>query len=83
MRSVINERLTQGPTTHILTLTANPLRDMVMTHTHAKGQRQRSLDSNDSGKGQTDGADCITFIANAVGKYKITFIVKSTYLVFS
>ena len=56
---------------------------MVMTHTHAKGQRQRSLHSNDSGKGQTDGADCITLIANVVGKYRNTFIVKSTYLVFS
>ena len=47
-----------------------------MTHTYAKGQRQRSVGSKDSmetdGRTQTDGrmdgGDCITSCANAVGK---------------
>jgi len=56
-----------------LTLTFNPIRDMVMTHIHAKGQGQRSLGSTVRVKTdgltdrQTDGGDCITSRANAVG----------------
>ena len=46
------------------------LRAMVMTYSHAKVQGQRSVGSE--GKvainGQTDGGDCITSLANAVGK---------------
>ena len=41
---------------------------MVMTHARAKGQR--SVDSKECKQtdGLTDGAYCITFLANAVGK---------------
>ena len=64
-----------------MTLTFN-----LMTHMHAKGQGQRSLgstyrvgnkrtdrwtDRRSNGTGRTDGADCITFRANAVVKYDI------------
>jgi len=39
-----------------------------MTHTHANGQGQRSLDSKVRVEtGQTDGSDCITSRANAIG----------------
>jgi len=42
---------------------------MVVTHTHTKDQRQRSVGSKDrlAKEGQTDGGDCIASIANAVG----------------
>ena len=40
---VINERLTQSLTTHILTLTANPLQDMVVTHTQKVNVRGHSI----------------------------------------
>jgi len=49
---------------------------MVMTHTHAKGQDQRSFGSKDSRNGRTDGrtegGDCITsrakvVVINAIG----------------
>jgi len=50
-------------------LTYNRSRAMIMTHTCAKGQGQRSLGSNvKSGNRRTDGGDCITFCANAVGE---------------
>ena len=57
-----------------MTLTFNPLRAMVMTYSHAKGQGQRSVGSEDrvgdktgrTGR-QTDGGDCITSHANADG----------------
>ena len=41
-----------------------------MTYSHAKIQGQRSVGSEDrvETNGQTDGGDCITFHANAVGK---------------
>ena len=53
---------------------------MVMTpsYAHAKDQGQRSLRSewkqtdgrmDDRTEGRTDGTDCITFLANAVGSY--------------
>ena len=45
---------------------------MVVTYLHAKVQCQRSVGPEDkSGNkrtdGQTDGGDCITFLANAIG----------------
>ena len=61
-----------------LTLTFKPLRAMVMTYSHAKGQSQRSVGSDDreftNGRkdrrmdGRTDGDDCITWPANTVGE---------------
>ena len=52
-----------------MTLTSNPMRAMVMTYSHAKVQGQRSVGSKDrvETNGQTDGDDCITSLANAVG----------------
>ena len=57
-----------------LTLTFNLRRVMVMTHTHAKGQCQKSVGLKDrverdrrTGR-RTDGGQCITSRANAVGK---------------
>ena len=43
---------------------------MVMTYSNTRGQGQRSLSSKDrvETNGETDGADCITLLANAVGK---------------
>jgi len=51
-----------------LTLTSNPRRAMVTTHTFTKGQVQRSLGSKLKLEtdGQTDGGDCIISHANAV-----------------
>ena len=53
-----------------MTLTFNTLRAMVMTYSLAKVQGQRSVGSENrvETNGQTDGADCITSLANAVGK---------------
>ena len=55
-----------------MTLTFNPLQAMVMTHSLAKVQGQRSVGSEDrvETNGQMDGGDCITSLANAVGKYQ-------------
>ena len=39
-----------------------------MTYSLAEVQGQRSVGSVDSGNKQTDGDDCITSVANAVGK---------------
>ena len=58
-----------------MTLTFNPLRAMVMTYSQAKVQGQRSVGSEDrvetNGRTdrRTDGGDCITSHADAVGKY--------------
>ena len=55
-----------------MTLTFNPLRDMVMTYSHAKVQGQRSFGSEDRVEtngwtdGQMDGGDRVTSLANAV-----------------
>jgi len=49
-----------------MTLAFNPVRAMVMTYTHAKGQGQSSLGSNvrvETDR-QTDGGDCITYRVN-------------------
>ena len=53
-----------------LTLTFNTVRSMVMSHTYAKGQDQRSLGPKVRIETHewTDGGDCITFLANAVGR---------------
>ena len=55
----------------LLSSTFNPRRAMVMTHTHAKGQGQRWLVSKNGMEtdGQMDGGDCISWVANAVGKH--------------
>jgi len=49
---------------------------MVITHTHAKSQGQRSVDSKEWKQmdGRTDGGDCITSHANAVGNYIICLL---------
>ena len=48
----------------------SPLRAVVMIYSHAKVQGQWSVDSENRVKqsdGQTDGGNCITSLANAVG----------------
>ena len=41
---------------------------MFMTHAYVKYQAQRSFVSKENKRtGQTDGADCIAFLANTVG----------------
>jgi len=40
---------------------------MVMTQTHAKGQRSVGSKNRVETNGQTDAADCITFLSNVVG----------------
>ena len=56
-----------------MTVTFNPLRAMIMTYLHVEVQGQQSVGSEDRvGKngrmeGHTDGGDCITSLANAVG----------------
>ena len=59
---------------------------MVMTYSHAKVQRQQSVGSEDrvktSGRtdGLTDGRDCITSLANAVGKGETFYDVQMLWL---
>ena len=51
-----------------------------MTYPHAKVQGQRSIGSKTEWKqtdGQTDGGDCITSHANAVGKHTRSNMAKS------
>ena len=52
-----------------MTLTFSPLQAMVMTRSRAKVQDQQSSGSEDrvETNGQTDGGECITSHANAVG----------------
>ena len=63
-----------------MTLTFNPLRALVVIYIHAKDEGQRSVGSNNrmETKGQTDrrtdGVDCITFLANAVGEDNMTIL---------
>ena len=58
-----------------MTLTFNPLLSMAMSYLYAKVQGQRSVcskdrvETNGQTEGQTDRGDCITSVANAVGKY--------------
>jgi len=49
---------------------------VIMAHARAKGQGQRSLRSKVKVEtvGQTDGGDCITFPANAVGNNVSTIL---------
>jgi len=64
---LIKHRSRYSCCTHIfaltLTLTFNPQRAMVMTHTHAENQVKRSVDSKQSGNKQTDrqsyATDCL------------------------
>ena len=49
-----------------LTVTFNPLRVMVMIYLQTEVKGQWSVDSED--KVETNGGDCITSHANAVGK---------------
>ena len=53
-----------------MTLTFNPLRATVMTYSHAKGQCQWLVGSEDSVETERrmDGDDCITFLYNAICK---------------
>ena len=55
-----------------------------MTYSHAKVQGQRSVGSEDRVKtnGLTDEDDCITSLANAVGKYVVCLaqLSRITYL---
>jgi len=59
----------QGQTDRVSTFSFNHLRVMVVNHTRVKDQGQRSVGSKDRVEtdGQTDGGDCITSSANAVG----------------
>ena len=65
----------QGQTDCILSLTCDlqfqSLQAMIVTHTHAKDEGQRSVGSKNRVEtdGQTDKGDCITLHANVVGKY--------------
>jgi len=52
-----------------LTLTFNPRRTIATTDTQAKGQRSLSSKDIVETDGQTDGADCIAFLANVIGNY--------------
>ena len=55
-----------------MTLTLNSLRAMIMTYSQAKAQGQRlvgfedRMEINGRTDGQTDGSDCITWLANEV-----------------
>ena len=63
-----------------LTLTSNLMRAMAMIYSPAKVQGQRSIGSEDGVEtngetgGHTDGGDCITSLANAIGNNLIAFI---------
>ena len=72
------------PTNLTLTVTFNPLLAMVMNYSHAEVQGQRSVGSEDIKQTnertdgqierQTDGGDCITSHANAVGKHSVNAV---------
>ena len=68
-----------------LTLTCdfsfNHMRAIIVAHTHAKDQGQRSVSSKDNVETdtmETDGGDCIASRANVVGNYFIGCITSSS-----